>query len=270
MRRMILLALTVAALFLCFAAPAMAQGVSLPGDETLQIRVDYWVNQLNAIVKITTGTLEGTSVDAFDTLGMDVHQQTPVAVVGSYSLFGFRMDYWRNTYLGDKNLDEPVIFNGTLYPVGDHLQSKLVIDSFDVRAFLDVLPQDKLDLYPMAGIKYKRYEIWLEDLTTSTSDNEVLHAPLPYVGGGIRFNVSDEVSFGGELGIMNVTFTEYDLQIKDFMDFYAYAEVRLTSMFALVGGFRYTKYRLFAKKDDVDYSLNEDIQGMFVGAALMF
>jgi hypothetical protein len=253
-----------------FASPAMAQGVSMPGDEKLQIRVDYWLNELVSEVKVTSGSFLGTTVNAFDTLGMDVHMQTFVPVVLSYSRFGFRLEFWRNTYEGDKNLDEPVIFNGTLYPAGDHLQSKLVIDSYDVRAFLDLVPQKKLDVYPMGGLKYRRYEVWLDDLTTGDSENEILHAPLPFVGGGARLNLGQYISVGGELAVMNVTFTDYDLQIKDFMDFHAYAELHVTPNLVLVGGFRYTTFRILAKKDDVDYTLSESIEGLFFGAALMF
>lgn len=271
MRRFVLPGMTAFLVFLfLFASPARAQGVSLPGDEKLQIRVDYWLNELVSEVKVTSGPFGGTTVRAFDTLGMDVHHQTFVPVVLSYSRFGFRLEFWRNTYEGDKNLDEPVIFNGTIYPVGEHLQSKLVIDNYDVRAFLDIMPQKKLDLYPMAGIKYRRYEVWLDNLDSGDSDNEILHAPLPYVGGGIRFNISKYVSFGGELAAMNVTFSDYDLQIKDFMDFHAYAELHITPNLVVVGGFRYTTFRVLAKKDDVDYTLNESIEGIFFGAALMF
>lgn len=256
--------------FASFASPASAQGVSLASGEKLQLRADYWINQLFSEVKVTTGSFLGTSVDAFDTLGMDVHKQTIIPVIGSYSRFGFRLEFWRNIYEGDKNLDEPVIFNGTVYPAGDHLESKLTIDNYDVRVFIDIMPQEKLDIYPMGGIRYKRYEVWLNDLTTSDTDNEILHAPMPYVGGGVRFNISQYISFGGELGIMNITFSEYGLQIKDYMDFNAYAEIRLTPMFAVVGGVRYTNFRISAKKDDVDYTMSEKMQGMFVGAALNF
>jgi hypothetical protein len=272
MKRLILLATIITAvLFPYLAEPAMAQGFSLPGGgESLQFRIDYWINQLDANLKITTGLFEGTSVNAFDTLGMDVHMQTPVGMVASYSRFGFQMEYWRNTYEGHKNLDEPVIFNGILYPAGDELISKLVVDNFCLRMSLDILPQKKIDLSPLAGIRYKRYEIWLDDITTTTSDNEILHAPLPFVGAGIRFNISQYISFGGDLGVMNVTFSEYDLQIKDYMDFHAYAELRLTSSFAVIGGYRLTQFRILAKKDDVDYALNDKMQGMFVGVALMF
>ena len=123
---------------------------------------------------------------------------------------------------------------------------------------------------PLAGIRVKRYEVWLDDITTSDSDNEILHAPLPYVGGGVRFNLSPYISFGGELAAMNVTFTEYDLQIKDYLDFHAYGELRLSASFAIIGGYRLTQFRIFAKKDDVDYTLNEKVEGMFAGVALMF
>ena len=268
-RRLLALA-AVMTIFLWLAMPAMAQGVSLPGGETLQLRADYWINELSAEVKVTSGILLGTTIDAFDTLGMDVHHQTIIPVIGSYARFGFRLEFWRNIYEGEKNLDEPIIFNGTVYPVGDHLESKFTIDNYDARLFIDILPQKKLDLYPMAGIRYKRYEIWLNDLTTGDTDNEILHAPMPYVGGGIRFNISQYVSFGGEVGAMNITFSDYDLQLSDFMDFQAYAEIRLTPMFAIVGGFRYLTFRISAKKDDVDYSMKEEMQGMFVGAALTF
>jgi hypothetical protein len=256
-------------LFIC-ASPAMAQGVSLPGDEKLQIRIDYWLNELISEVKVTSGSFLGTTVNAFDTLGMDVHMQTYVPVVLSYSRFGFRLEFWRNTYVGDKNLDEPVIFNGTLYPAGDHVQSKLVIDNYDVRAFIDLVPQKKLDIYPMGGVKYRRYEVWLDDLTTGDSENEILHAPLPFVGGGARFNISQYISFGGELAVMNVTFSDYDMQIKDFMDLHVYGELHVTPNFVLVGGFRHTTFRILAKKDDVDYTMNEKIEGLFFGVALMF
>lgn len=265
-----LTAIVMVASLIYFAAPAMAQGVSLPGDETIQIRGDYWLNELNAEVKITSGVLLGTSVDAFDTLGMDVHQQTVVPLLASYSRFGFKMEFWRNTYIGDKNLDEPVIFNGTLYPAGDHLQSKLVIDNYDLRMFVDIATQKKLDLYPMVGVRYQRYQVWLDDLTTSDSDEEILHLPLPYVGGGVRFNVSKHVSFGGELGIMNITFSDYDLQIKDYMDFNAYIEIHITPNLAIVGGIRYLTFRLNAKKDEVDYQLSEHMEGLFAGAIFMF
>ncbi len=271
MRRSVFLTVIVmAASVMYFAAPAMAQGVSLPGDETIQIRADYWLNELNAEVKITSGVLLGTSVNAFDTLGMDVHQQTVVPMIISYSRFGFKMEFWRNTYTGDKNLDEPVIFNGTLYPAGDHLQSKLVIDNYDLRMFVDLATQKKLDLYPMAGIRYQRYQVWLNDLTTGDTDEEILHLPLPYVGAGVRFNVSQYVSFGGELGIMNITFSDYDLQIRDYMDFHAYIEIHITPNLAVVGGIRYLTFRLGAKKDDMEYQLNEHMEGLFVGAVLMF
>lgn len=271
MKSFLLLAAVIAAvLFLYPAEPAMAQGFDLGGGESLQFRADYWINQLESTVKVTTGSFEGTSVDAFDTLGMDVHMQTPVALIASYSTFGFKIEYWRNVYEGHKNLDEPVIFNGTLYPAGDELMSKFTIDNLSLRAFIDILPQKKIDFCPLAGIRIKRYEVWLNDITTTTTENEILHAPLPYVGAAIRFNLSQYVSFGGDLAAMNVTFTEYDLQIKDYMDFHAYAELRLTASFAILGGFRLTQFRIFAKKDDVDYTLNEKMQGMFAGVALMF
>jgi hypothetical protein len=120
------------------------------------------------------------------------------------------------------------------------------------------------------SLRYKRYEVWLDDLTSGDSEKEVMHAPLPYVGGGIRFNLSPYVSFGGELGVMNIAFNDYGLQLKDHMDFHAYAEIRLTAMFAIVGGYRFTKFRISIKKDDIDYSLNEEMQGMFIGVVLMF
>jgi hypothetical protein len=101
-------------------------------------------------------------------------------------------------------------------------------------------------------------------------DYEILHAPMPYVGAGIRFNISPYVSFGGELGIMNLTFSDYDLKLQDYLDFYAYAEVRPHEMFALLAGYRFTTFRISAKRDEVDYDLNEKIQGIFVGAALLF
>lgn len=269
-RSTLLAGLATTVLFLFFASPALAQGVSLPDDETLQIRLDYWLNQMNAEVKITSGILDGTRVDAFDTLGMDVHQQTFVPMICSYSQFGFRLEYWRNTYLGDKNLDELVIFNGKYYLAGEHVQSKLVIDNIDARFSLDLLTQKKLDLCPMAGVRYQRYEVWLDNITTSESDNEIMHAPMPYVGGGIRFNISRYFSFGGELGVMNINFSDYDYKLKDYMDFNAYAEIRITPNFAIVGGYKYAKLRVLAKKDEADFTLYEDMQGMFVGAALTF
>jgi hypothetical protein len=270
MTRSLLLALAATGFFLFVAEPASAQGVIAPGDESLQIRADYWLNELTSSVKVTSGLLTGTSVDAFETLGMDVHQQTIIPVVASYGRFGFHIEFWRNTYEGDVVLDTPIIFNGTVYPAGDHLLSKFVIDNYDARVFIDLLGQKKLDLYPLAGIRYKRYEVWLEDLTTTNAENEVLHAPMPYVGGGIRFNVSPKLSFGGELGVMNITFTEYDMWLRDYLDFSAYAELRITKEFAVVGGYRYLKFRIGAKRDDADYVLEESIQGMFLGAALNF
>lgn len=265
---------------LCFASHAMAGSkkgkkrkksrVIIPSDENVKLRVDYWFNELDASVKITSGLLTGTSVEAFETLGMDVHQQTYVPMIVSLGRFGFHLEFWRNTYLGEKILEEDLVFDAKVYPAGDRMQSKLVLDNIDFHFSLDLMKEQKVDLGPVVGIRYQRFEVWLDDVTSGESANKAQHVPMPYVGAGLNVRLGRSVNLGGELSWMNVTMTEYDYKLQDYLDFNAYLEVRLTKNFAVCGGCRYLNYRLLAKKDDADYALNETIQGMFVGAVLIF
>lgn len=271
-RSMLLSVAAVITCILCFASPANAQGVIMPGEENIRLRCDLWNSALDASVKITSGTLIGTNVNAGDTLGMDMSQQTYVPMVVSFGRFGFHLEFWRNTYLGDKVLEEDVVFDAKVFPAGDQMQSKMVLDNVDLRFWLDFMKPEKVDLGPLIGIRYQRFQVWLDDLGPGTVDSvdKIQHVPMPYVGAGLKLKLTKNVIVGGELGWMNVTMSEYDYKLQDYIDFSAFVEVRLIEMFAICGGYRYLDYRLLAKKEDAEYTLEESIQGMSLGVTLVF
>ncbi len=260
--------------FVCFADNAMAQGVSMASEEKLQLRGDYWFNELTAEVKVTDLLVPanpGTRLELFDMLGMDVHKETVIPVVLSYSRFGFRMEFWRNTYLGKKVMAQDINFNGIKYTLSTEVESQLVTDNYDMRVFLDLLGQKKLDLYPLAGIRYQRHEVSLIDTSGIIPPaDKVLHAPMPYVGAGIRFNISPYISFGGELAGMNIQLSDYNLKLTGYTDFNAYIELRITPMFAIVGGYRSVNLLVDVKDDDYEYNFHSNMQGLFAGVSLSF
>ncbi|NOX97334.1 MAG: hypothetical protein GXO98_04605, partial [Nitrospirae bacterium] len=89
--------------------------------------IKYWFSGLDGEVKVTSGSIKGTTIDLVDDLNMDKDKGIPE--IELWYKFGEKnkvsLSYFRVKYEGDQTLTRTITFKGTSYTASTLVESKL-------------------------------------------------------------------------------------------------------------------------------------------------
>ncbi|MEK7772861.1 MAG: hypothetical protein AAB307_00815 [Deltaproteobacteria bacterium] len=187
---------TVIALFVFSIVVLAGAGASAVVD----IEGRYWLTDLNASAKVSSGGVIGTDIDLADDLGVDDKENFLDARItlelGSHKIrYGFAPFKWN----GSKALISSVTFNGQTYSASADTGTEIKLDYHRLAYEYDFI--DTLDnrLGLVFEVKYFSGDARLTSSALGLDEIKTLRAPIPTIGVSGQVGLPFLFSVGGEV-----------------------------------------------------------------------
>jgi outer membrane protein len=246
---------------LCTTAIVMGLAVSASAVE-LGVRATYWVPDLEADIQVDSGGVDGTEIDAVDTLGLDDESFPALEVFAGLGSHHLALSAMQMNYEGNETITATIDFGDETYTGGSAVSTDLDITMVDFYYRYDLLDLENIaagfSIGPMLQIKYLDAEMTLE--TVGKSERESLKAPIPMVGLGMHIGILADMLEA------NVKVAGIGYSGNSVVE--ATAEVNFTP-FPLVnvgGGYRY----LVVDVDESDVMIDLSLTGPFLAVSVGF
>jgi len=144
MIRVLLLALSLSAIFQGVASAQQSHGGATGEAFVFELRADYWFPTLSSSLRADSGNYKGTNIDVVHDLGFDDKKPLPSAelTIKFAERHKLRFDYLDFAYQGDNVVGSKVIFNGVVYPVNSRLKTDFQLRSIKAGYEYDVVRGD--------------------------------------------------------------------------------------------------------------------------------
>ena len=169
-------------------------------------------------------------------------------------------------FAGDGTIDVTVSDGTNTIAAGTPVSSELNLAHYDLALVFDLVPGDTIDLGIGFGAAYLDLDFRFEDTGTGTVVASHEQAPVPILAAtaGVWIGPVELSAFGG-----GVQYKQNDDDLT-FLDLDAYARLKLFGgasrlRASLVGGYRYTDFKLDYTDDSSDIDADFTIQGPYVG-----
>lgn len=188
----------VTALFLF--APA-APAAALPFIEVWG-EVRYWRPTLESEVAGSTAGLQGTTVDAVDTLGLDEEQNVfeGRAGIGFLGRHKLRLGYLPLSFDGDRTITQTFTFEGQTFTANDRVITDLDVKILRLGYEYDFFRTAVGYLGFLLEVHYFEGEARLRDVTAGFDRTVDFNVPVPVIGLAFRaYPITRIISVGAEL-----------------------------------------------------------------------
>ncbi|MDH4228037.1 MAG: hypothetical protein OEV59_09875 [Deltaproteobacteria bacterium] len=249
----IVLAVTAAALFMCFSASN--------ADALVDFKVEgrYWFTTLDSNVKISDTNVLGTDINLVDDLGLDEKKGFPEARIllgiGSHKV---RYAFTPLSWDGKKNITETIKFGGKTYTLGNLVKTSLDMDYHRLGYEYDFIDLLSNKVGVIIEAKYLDFDVSLSESLTGKKESGSFGLPIPAVG--VTGQVGLPMLFNISAEVTGMSFGSYGKVI----DAEAAVNFNPIPLFTVSAG-----YRIFKLELEADSGLNKDsadlnIKGPFV------
>ena len=228
------------------AAPALAVG------DIIGIEPNYWSQAMTGTVRIDGDTLQGTSIDLQDSLGLARNDRL---YSGRFWIHWMQRNYLYFTtahsgHAGTQTLSAPIIFDDQTFGAGEVVRSRIETDLKTLHYGYNFLDLRLVKLGFRVGADRLGFDADMRSRTTpsraSTSDS----VTFPVGGLGATFEPMPWLRFQGEISALSARLSGDNVR---FYDGRVQAEVYWAHFFGIVAGYRRVKINVdsesFGKAD---------------------
>jgi hypothetical protein len=235
-------------------------------DVVVGARVREWFARYDGAVTADGRPNNGTRFDAASDLGLDDYELAHEIQVSldTPTIGRFTVGYWRLRLEGDAALAAGANFDGSTFPAGTTVESRL---AFDV-LYLDYelpLVRDPLRLDFVAGVRYLSGEADLEG--GGVDEHANLNRPLllPGVHVGSQFNPW----LRGDAKVEGLAFSAHNVKAR-YVETEAELSIMPTEGLSLSLGYRQVFTYFKARKDSLNFDLDGSIGGFYLAVGYRF
>jgi hypothetical protein len=232
-------------------------------EPTVEFEGRYWVTDLQAETRVTTGTLMGTNIDLEDDLGVK-DEDFPEARFSWYTgpNSEIRLAYTQVSYSGDRILGMAISFDGQIYNSGTQVNTDLDIHYARLGwawEFINMF-DDTLKIGSLLDAKYFLFDVSLDASSQAVKESERFKVALPTIGAVMDYSPIEKINIFGEVsGLPSADYGhifDAELGIKFFP----------VKNFTIICGYRVIDMEL---ENDPNYG-ELRITGPFAGATFRF
>lgn len=257
--RILLLALSLSTIF---QGVALAQRPPVPPEGEpfiFEIRVDYWSPTLSSDLRVDSGDLTGTNINAVRDLGFDEKKPFPTGQL-TFRLADrhkLRLDYLSFSYSGDSVAASEIVFHGVTYSPNSRLKTNLDLSSIRAGYEVDLGRNENGYFAFRIGADFMSANATID--TTEMSNSASASAVAPVAGLTARFFLVPRVSLTAD-----VSGEWYDK--SSVFDGAIYADINIIRHLGLTVGWRTLRININVegKISDTQWS------GGFAGLAFRF
>ena len=156
----------------------LAAALGLAAGCTTSLEAAYWTPDFESVQTSSTTTLTGTPLDLDRDLGMAMDEQIVVGgIAGEDGRNRVRVDYWKITGTGQRQLAQDENFNGTTFWQDDVVTSEMELEVAGLYYEPALIKTGKFRLRVAIGANLVRFRMRLFDETTLAE--EVVTVPEP-------------------------------------------------------------------------------------------
>lgn len=257
------------------AATAGAQYRNYPSEQQaavgekyhFEISGDLWKPSPTLTISSEQFGLVGTDIDAVNDLGFESTRFKELRLVlRPAKKHKFRLDYIPIKFQAETTLRRDLVFNGIKYRVNFPVDSSLDWHAYHFGYEYDLLYKPKWFVGLLLEAKYTDVNVALN--SPGISEFASVAAPIPGIGGVVRFYPHSNVSVTGEMTGFKLPSSVDKLDRYDgrFVDFNIYGTVNFTNNVGVQVGYRSMDVMYRVKTDNGNFTL----KGMYFGAVARF
>jgi hypothetical protein len=254
------------------AAPASAQAL----DERFWLEGSGYFPGIETKINVSRTGFPGTDIDAENDLGMDDTDTLP-AIYGGWR-FSPRWILTGEFYALDreasKTLSRTIEFDGSTYPVGVSLDSKIASNVYRATVGYSFIHNDRSELGASIGLHATDFDIALQGeaqigpaVTQVVKRERTFLAPMPTLGVYGTYEITPRVVMNGRVDFLSLDVDEYGGGITNAQASVAY---RFTRMFSAGLAYRYVAYDLQVEKTDYNADIDYNFSGPSIFARISF
>ena len=210
----------------------------------------YWFSSVDSNIKVSSGSIIGTDIDAVSDLGIDDKKNFLEGRIrleaGSHSL---RYGFVPLTWDGSKTISQSIVFNGKTYSASTTVETDIKITYHRLGYQYDFV--DLLDnrFGVILELKYFDAESRLRAPALGFNEAESVKVPLPTVGLAAQVGLPFLVNIGGEITGMGIGSKAYLVDAEAAVNF------KPAPFIVLSGGYRIFKLHLEDSGNTADFIL---------------
>lgn len=183
-----------------FVLLLMSVTTNLYAEPVLELEGMFWMPSLDAKAKVVENG-QGTEVDFSEDLGVEDEDFTEIRLsIQSSANTKLRFGYSQVDYSGDAIITDTYIFDGTTYPIGNRVVSKLDMDYLRLGFLIDLNRQSKINEFgTILELKGFSGSASLNDLTLGVTEEEDFDVILPTIGLYFKTQVVPSLFMYGEI-----------------------------------------------------------------------
>ena len=246
--------------FLLSAGPLWSQ------EATVGVRLREWAARYDGSITAEGRSDNGTRLDASSDLGMDRYALTHDLQVSVEvpDIGRFSVGYWRLRLQGDDTLAADATFDGTTFPAGTAVDSRLAFDVFTLDYELPLI-RKPLQVGFMAGIRYLSGEA---DLRGGGLDE---HANLnrPLLLPGVHLGAPFTPWLRGDAKVEGVALSAHNVKLR-YAEMEAEVSVMPVERLSLSLGYRHVFTYFKARKESLNFDLDGSLGGLYLSVGYVF
>lgn len=268
----LLAALAVVGVASLAASPVSAQAL----DERFWLEGSGYFPGVETKLNVSRPGQPGTDIDAESDLGIDETDTLPAIYAGwrfspRWILTG---EFYALDREGSKSLERTIDFDGSTYPVGVSVDSKIASNVYRATVGYSFIHNDRSELGASLGLHATDFTLELEgEAQVGPGVRQVVArrrdflAPMPTLGVYGTYEITPKVILNGRVDFLSLEVDEYGGGITNAQASVSY---RFTRMFSAGVAWRYVAYDLQVEKDDYDADIDYNFSGPSVFARVSF
>jgi len=262
------------AFLLCLAVPARAQYKPRPLNDPatgeqyhIEVGAGFWTPSAEMSVSSESLGIVGTTIDFKKDLGLtDQRFRAFQLILRPAKRHKFRAQAIPIKYDATNTLTRELVFNGIKYKVGLPVNSSLDWKAYRFGYEYDFVSRNRGFAGLILEAKYTDVRVQLDTPLAGLSEFAHARAPIPAIGGIVRFYVMPNISITGELTGFDLPASVSETYNAHYADIDVYGTVNLTNNIGVQAGYRSL---------DVGYVVETDtgsfvMRGLYFGAVLRY
>lgn len=268
----VLAALAVAGAASLAATSASAQAL----DERFWLEGSGYFPGIETKINVSRTGFPGTDIDAENDLGMDDTDTLPAIYAGwrfspRWIVTG---EFYALDREGSKSLERTIEFDGSTYPIGVSVDSKIASNVYRATIGYSFIHNDRSELGASIGLHATDFTVELEgEAQIGPGVRQVVArrrdflAPMPTIGVYGTYEISPKVVLNGRVDFLSLEVDEYGGGITNAQASVAY---RFSRNFSAGLAYRYVAYDLQVEKTDYNADIDYNFSGPSLFARVSF